>query len=193
MMARFAYASCTPFSNKVALSQTHEERSGLLFRASAQEVPPDALLTQIVSLLNLGNPLVVLYADKKRCQRRTALLHHSDTQTTLEGFMLAGDISAQSWIIPLLQNALPAQDYGRALLLPGAKLPVPVVSLGQQVCALFNVTDVSIEAHLNKHHGSPDERMNSHQLVLKCGTNFDSCVPRLPRMLRQQTAMRSSQ
>jgi assimilatory nitrate reductase catalytic subunit len=98
--------------------------------------------------------------------------------------MLAGDTSAQSWIKTLLQDELPAQAYGRALLVPGAKPPIAVVSRGHQVCACFNVTDSAIEAQLGRCSGSAKERLASLQTSLKCGTNCGSCVPQLQRMVR---------
>jgi assimilatory nitrate reductase catalytic subunit len=188
LMTRFAYASCVPFTNNAPLDAPAQERSGLLFRASALEAPPDELLAQIESLLNLDSPYVVRYADKKRDQRRAALLQRSASTTTLEGFLLAGDTSAQSWITTLLQDELPAQAYGRTLLLPGAQPPVQVVSRGKQVCACFNVTDVAIEAQLNQYQGSSQERLASLQSALKCGTNCGSCVPQLQRMVRATLA-----
>jgi assimilatory nitrate reductase catalytic subunit len=177
-----------PFSNNAPPEAPAQERSGLLFRASALEAPDDALLALIESLLNLDSTYVVRYADKKRGQRRAALLQRGDTDTTLEGFLLAGDISAQSWITTLLQDELPAQAYGRALLLPGAQPPVQMVSRGQQVCACFNVTDVAIEAQLSHCQGSSQERLASLQSALKCGTHCGSCVPQLQRMVRATLA-----
>ena len=132
---------------------------------------------------------MIRYADKKRGQRRAALLQRHENQTTLEGVMLAGDTSAQAWITTLLKDALPAQAYGRALLLPGAKPPVPVVSRGQPVCACFNVTDSAIATHLSQCQGSDAERLRSLQATLKCGTNCGSCVPQLQRMVKASTAL----
>ncbi len=188
LMARFDFASCVPFSNNVPLSAAQEERHGLLFRASHSETAPDELLAKIEALLNLDNPFVLRYADKKRGQRRAALLQRGDTQTTLEGFLLAGDTSAQDWITTLLKDELPAQAYGRALLLPGAKPPVAVVSRGHAVCACFNVTDVAIAEHLKQCPGNAKERLASLQTALKCGTNCGSCVPQLQRMVKAQLA-----
>ena len=195
LMAQFSYASCVPFSSAqpLAASTAAEqvpERTGLLFRASHAEAPPAELLAQIEALLNLDNPFVLRYADKKRSQHRAALLHRSEVNTTLEGFLLAGDTSAQSWITTLLQDELPAQDYGRALLLPGAKPPVQVVSRGKPVCACFNVTDVAIDAHLSQCEGSAPEQLAALQGALKCGTNCGSCVPQLQRMVKVTMAGR---
>ncbi len=189
LMLQFDYASCVPFSNNTGLDAAGKERSGLLFRASRAVAPADALLAQIESLLNLDSPYVLRYVDKKRGQRRAALLQHEDTHTTLDAFMLAGDTSAQSWITTLLQDELPAHAYGRALLVPGAKPPVQVVPRGTQVCACFNVSDVAIEAQLRGTEGSAQQRLNALQSALKCGTNCGSCVPQLQRMVRTGTKM----
>jgi assimilatory nitrate reductase catalytic subunit len=83
---------------------------------------------------------------------------------------------------------LPAHSYGRALLIPGAVPPVPVVSRGQQVCACFNVTDVAITEHLALAGTDPVQRLASLQTSLKCGTNCGSCLPQLQRMVRGTAA-----
>jgi assimilatory nitrate reductase catalytic subunit len=184
LMARFPFASCTPFANSVPVDGTAQERSGVLFRAAAHEAPPAELLQQIETALNLAGAHIVRYEDKKRGQRRAVHLVRGPVNITLEGFMLAGDTSAQSWITTLLQDELPAQAYSRTLLLPGSKPPVQVVSRGKQICACFNVTDVAIDAHLNQCSGSPDQRLASLQGALKCGTNCGSCVPELKKLVR---------
>ena len=106
---------------------------------------------------------------------------------------LAGDTSAQAWIKTLLQDELPAQTYGRLLLLPGAKPPVAVQSRGKPVCTCFNVSDMAIDEHLSLlaaggggagHLGTDEERLASLQGTLKCGTNCGSCVPELKRRVR---------
>jgi len=184
LMGRFAFASCTLFSNNQPLEDASTERSGLLFRASSLEAPTDEVLQQIETILNLTGPTVLRYADPKRGQRRAMHLLHGTTESTLDGFLLAGDTRAESWIKTLLQDELPARAYGRALLLPGAKAPLAVVSRGKQVCACFNVTDSAIETHLGNSAGSTRERFDSLQAALKCGTNCGSCVPQLQRMVR---------
>ncbi|MDD2882080.1 MAG: molybdopterin-dependent oxidoreductase [Rhodoferax sp.] len=178
LMAQFDFATCVPFSNG-------GERSGLLFRAACHVAPEASVLVQVEALMHLQGPDVLRYSDPKRGQRRAARLLETDSQTSLDGFLLAGDTSAQSWITTLLKEALPAHSYGRALLVPGATPPVPVVSRGQQVCACFNVTDVAVAEHLRACNGAPDAWLASLQSSLKCGTNCGSCVPQLQRMVRQ--------
>ncbi|WP_296491354.1 nitrate reductase [Rhodoferax sp.] len=181
LMAQFDFATCVPFSSTTASAQG--ERSGLLFRAARHAAPEPALLAQIERLLQIQGPEVLRYSDARRGQRRAARLIETDTQTELESFLLAGDISAQSWISTLLKESLPAHSYGRALLIPGATPPVSVVSRGQQVCACFNVTDLAIAKHLAQSTAAPAQRLTALQTSLKCGTNCGSCLPQLHRML----------
>jgi assimilatory nitrate reductase catalytic subunit len=164
-----------------------DSRTGVLFRAAAHTPAADSLLQHIETLLQLNGADVLRYADKNRGQRRTMRLQRNTVNATLEGFLLAGDTSAQKWITALLQDEQPAQNYGRALLAPGSKPPVPVVSQGKAVCACFNVTDVAITSHLAQCHGSPTARLAGLQGALKCGTNCGSCIPQLQRMVRACT------
>ncbi len=181
LMGQFAFASCTPFGR---------ERSGLLFRAAAYETPDDMVLDRIETLLGMGGAQVLRYADKKRGQRRAVqlvpLAGAADTkaETRLNAFLLAGDTNAQSWIKTLLQDELPAQTYGRMLLVPSAKAPVAVQSRGKQVCTCFNVTDADITAQLGQCKGNEDQRLAQLQGALKCGTNCGSCLPEVKRMVR---------
>ncbi len=182
LMPQFAFASCTPFGR---------ERSGLLFRAAAYDAPPDSVLTAIEGLLGLGGNDVLRYADKKHGQRRAVQLTHTNNSDNTKGearlnaFVLAGDTSAQSWIKTLLQDELPAQAYGRMLLVPGAKPPMALQARGKQICACFNVTAVAISAQLIQCKGNEDQRLVQLQTALECGTNCGSCLPEVKRMVRQ--------
>jgi assimilatory nitrate reductase catalytic subunit len=177
LMSAFAFASCVPFGR---------DRSGVLFRAAAYEAPPDALLVQIEGLLGLGGAEVLHYADKRRGQRRTMRLASVGDQTRLEGFVLGGDTSAEVWIKPLLQDELPAQAYGRLLLVPGARAPVAVQAKGRQVCTCFNVAEPEILSTLSTGQGTADQQLAQLQDTLKCGTNCGSCIPELKRLVRAQ-------
>ncbi|MEY4562394.1 MAG: hypothetical protein RLZZ618_1671 [Pseudomonadota bacterium] len=177
LMAAFPFATCVPFGR---------ERSGLLFRAAAHETAPDELLVRIENLLGLGGQEVLHYADKRRGQRRSMRLTSKDGHTQLEGFLLAGDISAEAWIKPLLQDELPADAYGRMLLIPGRKPPVAVKARGRQVCTCFNVTEPDILETLSVCSGTADEQLAQLQGVRKCGTNCGSCIPELKRMVVAQ-------
>lgn len=177
LMSAFAFATCVPFGR---------ERTGVLFRAAAFEAAPDELLQKIEGILGLGGAEVLHYADKRRGQRRSMRLATVGDRVQLEGFVLGGDISAEVWVKPLLQDELPAQAYGRLLLIPGVKAPVAVQSRGRQVCTCFNVAEPEILSQLQSGAGSADDRLAQLQGALKCGTNCGSCIPELKRLVRAQ-------
>jgi assimilatory nitrate reductase catalytic subunit len=112
----------------------------------------------------------------------------SDGQSLLEAFVLAGDISAEAWVRPLLQDGLPAQAYGRLLLLPGAKAPVAVSARGRQVCSCVDVSETQIGDALAACSGSAEARFTQLQERLKCGTECGSCVPEVKRLVRARLA-----
>ena len=138
----------------------------------------------------MNGSCILRYADSKKGQRRTIRLARSNEEAALTGVLLAGDTSAQAWISTLLRDELPAQAYGRLLLLPGAKPPVAIQSRGKVVCSCLNVTDTAIDDHLVQlvqdasAPGSDDARLALLQNALECGTSCGSCVPELKRRLR---------
>jgi len=176
LMPQLAFATCVPFGR---------ERTGVLFRAAHAQSPGEGLLCQVEAALGLDGEDILRYADVKRGQRRAVNLVQDGGQKQLEGFMLAGDTSAQSWITTLLKDGLPAQQFGQALLAPGATPPVPVVAAGHQVCTCFNVTDVAIQDFLSTCDAAPSDRLTALQGTLQCGTNCGSCIPQLQRLVRQ--------
>ena len=184
LMAQFPFASCVPFSNHTPLDGPGRERTGVLLRAASHEAPSDALVAHIESLLGMAGSDTLRYADKKRGQRRAARLVRQGDNTRLEGIVLAGDTRAEGWLKTLLQDELPAQTYGRLLLVPGAKAPVAVQSRGKPVCTCLNVTDAAIAATLAQCHGTDGDRLAQLQDQLRCGTNCGSCLPELKRMVR---------
>jgi assimilatory nitrate reductase catalytic subunit len=112
-------------------------------------------------------------------------MHREGQDSLLDGFLLAGDTCAQHWISGLLQDELPAQRYGRAMLLAVSEPPVPVASKGKVVCSCFDVRDVAIQAQVKDCKGTDVQRLAAVQGALRCGTNCGSCVPELQRMVRE--------
>ena len=190
LMTAFPFTSCVPFSDNTPLADAGRQRTGVLFRAAGHEAPPTALLLELERILGLDGNYSLRYADKKKGQHRTVRLARHADQAELTGFVLAGDTSAQAWISTLLKDQLPAQAYGRLLLLPGAKPPVAVQSRGTLVCSCFDVTDMAIDAQLQAASQSGDslrtdeERLAALQASLKCGSNCGSCLPELKRRVR---------
>jgi assimilatory nitrate reductase catalytic subunit len=175
LMQRFPFAACVPFGR---------ERTGLLFRAAAHEAPDPSLIGQIEALLGMDTGDTLRYADRRLQQQRAVRLRSTDEGRKLEGFLLAGDTSAEAWLKTLLQDELPADAYGRLLLMPGAKAPVAVKARSPQVCTCFNVSEAAIQQQLKNSDGDDDQRLTALQQVLKCGTNCGSCIPELRRMVR---------
>jgi assimilatory nitrate reductase catalytic subunit len=186
LMRLFPFASCVPFGDGAEVKGI--AKTGLLFRAAGHEAPTEEVLKQIEILLGLstsvGESQVLRYADKKKGQHRTIKLTGNREHAELEAFLLAGDTRSEAWVKTLLQDSLPAQSYGRMLLVPGSKAPIAVQSRGKAVCTCFNVTDAAITEQLAKSFGSDERRFAELQTALKCGTNCGSCVPELKRMVR---------
>jgi assimilatory nitrate reductase catalytic subunit len=101
----------------------------------------------------------------------------------LEGFVIAGDTSAEKWLNTLLQTQASTATYGRRLLMTGAKPPVALVEAGTTVCACVGVRDLAISSHLRNCAGDEASRLISLQNTLGCGTQCGSCVPQLKRMI----------
>jgi assimilatory nitrate reductase catalytic subunit len=177
LMAGFAFAACVPFGR---------DRSGVLFRAAANDPAPAELVQRVESILGLAESDALHYADPRRGQRRSMRLARSGTQTRLDGFLLAGDIRAEAWIKALLIDGLPAQSYGRLLLAPGAKPPVAVQPRGRQVCSCLDIGQAQIDETLARCEGPPDDMLAQLQSRLKCGTQCGSCIPELKRLVRSR-------
>jgi assimilatory nitrate reductase catalytic subunit len=180
LMGEFGYALVLPFGREPHLQQF----GGLLWRAAAPAAVSEELILRIEALLGLDQRHALHYVDRKRGQHRSILLEHEGDNRILRGVLLAGDTRAEAWIKALLQDELPAQAYGRALLAGSATPPVAVENRGKQVCTCFNVTEPQINATLATCQGSTDERLAQLQGALKCGTNCGSCLPVLRGMVK---------
>ncbi len=175
LMPRFEFAACVPFGR---------ERTGVLLRAAANEAPDDATLTQIETLLGMDSADTLRYVDRRLGQRRAARLQGTGASTRLVAVLLAGDTRAECWIKPLLQDDLPAEAYGRRLLMPGATAPVALPASSPQVCTCFNVSEDAIRSALSTCEGDAGQRLAALQQRLACGTNCGSCLPEVQRLVR---------
>ena len=182
LMREFSVALCVPFAGDAAPGASAPQ--GLLLRAASDQPIAQEVVLQMEAILQLQSYDVLRYVDPKRGQRRSVRMQHTAGDLVLQGFLLQGDIRAQAWIGPLLQDAQPAQRYGRALLLPGSAPPIPVASKGKVVCTCMNVRDSAIQAQLAQCSGPEAGRLEQLKLALQCGTQCGSCVPELQRMVR---------
>jgi assimilatory nitrate reductase catalytic subunit len=183
LMPVFSYASCLPFGRE----PNDRGVLGVLFRAASYEAPGEEILAKIEGLLGLSGAEVLRYADRRKGQRRAMRLApcgNGSPEARLDAFVLAGDTSAEGWIKALLQDELPAQAYGRALLAPGARPPAALAPRSRQVCTCLNVTESEILTTLEQCRGSAEERLARLQAERRCGTQCGSCVPELRRLVR---------
>ena len=177
LLADFSFALCVPFGHV---------RHGVLFRAASDVAPAPALLQAIEGIFGLGAERreVLRYDDRRRTHHRAMRLQHQGSQATLEAFLLAGDTNAEAWVKALLQQQLPAQDFGRQLLNPRAQAPVNLAPAGKQVCTCLNVGEPAILAVLQHSSGNAAQRLAALQGQLKCGTQCGSCVTELKRLVQ---------
>jgi assimilatory nitrate reductase catalytic subunit len=183
LLAALPYAMCVPFGREP------EAQVGLCLRAASATAPDAALLARLAALLGLDGADVLRYADARGGQSRAIRVAPDGAGARrVEAFLLAGDVLAAGWIGELLQQRLPADGYGRALLAGSAKPPTAVPARGTQVCTCFEVTAPQIEAVLARCDGTPAAQLMQLQTALKCGTNCGSCLPQLRQRVAQQMA-----
>nr|WP_145552573.1 nitrate reductase [Variovorax boronicumulans] len=180
-----AFVSCVPFG----ATGNGTGHTGVLLRAADHAAPDSDLLAQIEQVLGLSGLDTLRYADPRRGQRRAVRLQRDGAAAHVVGVLLAGDTRAEAWLRALLQDRLPAQDFGRQLLSFQAKAPAGVQSRGKIVCSCFGVSESAIRDRLGQCRGSGEQRLAALQGALQCGTNCGSCVPELKRMVRATAAL----
>ena len=172
----FGYAVCLPFGREPG------GRVGLLFRAAAASAQP-AALPALLEALRLDSDPALRYVDTRAAQHRALRLHDDGT---LLAFLLAGDASAQGWVLDLLQQGQPAAAFGRALLAASRKPPHVVAPRSQQICACHDVSVDRINGVLAECEGDEASRLQQLQTRLRCGTECGSCLPALKTLVRRQ-------
>jgi assimilatory nitrate reductase catalytic subunit len=187
LMSAFAFSACVPFGR-----EPHEHgQVGLLFRAASTAPASAEVLSLVEAQMGITGMDVMRYDDKHRGQHRAMRMDRQPDGLRLAAFMLAGDVSAEAWIRPLLQDELLADAYGRALLSPGAEPPVAVAAKGKQICTCFNVSEPAIIEVLATCQGDTNSRLAALQGQLKCGTNCGSCIPALRQLVKRHPAAAS--
>jgi assimilatory nitrate reductase catalytic subunit len=183
-MGQFAFSSCVPFGR-----EPHAEgKVGVLLRAAHAEPVSDDLVKQITEYMGVTGVDLMRYQDKAKGQRRLMRMERYADGLRLAAFIMTGDIRAEAWIRPLLQDELLADTFGRALLTPGEVPPVAVESKGAQVCTCFNVSEPQIVTMLRTCSGDTSMRLTQLQGSLKCGTNCGSCIPSLRKLVKETPA-----
>jgi assimilatory nitrate reductase catalytic subunit len=176
LFPRFAFASCVPFGREP------EGGFGLRFRAALPAAADADLVAEVEAALGLAGTPVLRYADARSGQRRVMALQ---ADGALRAFLLAGDIAADHWVLPLLQQGQPAAAFGRALLAASRQPPQPVAAASRQVCACHDVSEARIVDALGRCAGSAGERLQALQQGLRCGTECGSCLPAVKALVQR--------
>ncbi|MBH1987884.1 MAG: (2Fe-2S)-binding protein, partial [Burkholderiales bacterium] len=190
-MGAFAFTSCVPFGRETEGGG----EVGLMLRAASPHAPEPGVVAQIQALFGVDGADVMRYDDPSTGQHRAVRVEHQQREDApaeaaslrVQAFVLAGDTAAEAWLRPLLQDKLPADAFGRALLSPGAQPPVATEARGKQVCTCFNVSETAIVEVLKRCEGGVNERLGQLQSELKCGTNCGSCLPALRKLAQAAT------
>ena len=169
------------FAYGVPFGREPDDRVGLRFRAALPAAAELALITRLEAALGLSDAQALRYVDAHNGQHRTVVLA---ADGTLHGYLLAGDIAADAWVLPLLQQRQPAAAMGRALLAARRQAPVPTAAPSRQVCACHDVSEARIQAALATSSGDATTRLQSLQLGLRCGTECGSCLPALHTLVQ---------
>jgi assimilatory nitrate reductase catalytic subunit len=192
-LAGFAYAVCVPFGREEAEVEPDNSgisgngngnggRVGVLFRAAAAQAQSQHLAA-IEAALQLAGNTALRYVDARNGQHRALRLNDDGS---LQAFLLAGDASAQAWVLDLLQQAQPAAAFGRALLAASKFPPAPVAPKSKQVCACHDVSEISIAGLLQHGEGDAQQLLAQVQKQLRCGTECGSCLPAVKALVQQQ-------
>ena len=172
--------------------QEPDGRVGVVLRAAAVAPLDAARLQAVEALLGLEGSNVLRYADPRRGQHRAMRLaanvdaaQGDAAQAPLQAFLLAGDVRARQWVLPLWRDEQPARALGTRLLAASAQPPAAFQLRGAQVCNCFDVGEAQIRATLATLQGPAEQRLAQLQQRLHCGTNCGSCLPALRGMLGQ--------
>jgi len=197
LLGAWSFASCVLFAQSTpgadSVPAGGSQTTGLLFHAAHTQATPPELLAQLEDLLALGGSEVLRYTDPQRGQRRALRFApvgpNGFATAPLQAFLLAGDSSAHAWMAPLLQDRLPAAPHRLAMLRPGATAPSAAArtpGADPLVCTCVGVKQSAITSHLQScQSAAPDQRLQSLQAALQCGTQCGSCLPQLRRMVRE--------
>ena len=177
----FAFASCVPFGR--------ERDAASLFRAAHADAPSTPTLVARSTRCSASTTAARRRAALRRRAPRPAPDHApvaaAARRRGSKRLLLAGDIAAEAWLRPLLQDELPAAAYARARsCAAGATAPRAVAARGRQVCSCFDVSETAIAAALAGVDGAPAERRCARcRRSCSAARNCGSCLPELRRIV----------
>ena len=176
----FSFASCTLFGRG--------EQAGIVFRGAHTESIAAHRLQELILSLQIDTHDSLRYEDKARSASRLIRLQQNEAKRTMRGYALTGDISAESWLNPLLQQQTHVTRSAELLqrYAPTAQTTSVPSNI---VCSCLNVSRQQIESELSdtaqlQAQLPMMEKFKLLQNKLRCGTNCGSCVPEVKQLIR---------
>ena len=200
LFGSFDFVSCVPFGQEAMDFQSAapqldapDELKGILFRAACHQAPEaqsaeNEAIASLIQCLGLNNKQTLAYQDQRRQQQRAVrLLDAQKPALGLQGFLMAGDIRSEAWMLPLLQNKTSVQGWGKRLLMPVSNPPAPVTAVSKIICSCVGVQEQAIKNCLRSLDGQIADPMAALQSQLRCGTQCGSCLPEIRGLLASHT------
>lgn len=177
----FSYASCTLFGR--------DDQTGLVFRGAHTESVASDVLDDIMKIMHIDSVDSLRYQDKARAAARHIRLRQDQHGHHIRAYALVGDIGAESFLSPLLQQKSTISNSA-SLLHRQAITPAGRSASSKLVCSCMNVSLERIQTAISDHTRqsnliSTAEHVKQLQKSLACGTSCGSCLPEIRRLVQQ--------
>jgi assimilatory nitrate reductase catalytic subunit len=169
-----------------------QRRGGVLLQAAHAQALPAEVVQAVADALDLAGPAALHYRDARLGVRRSLKLATEATadvpslapERRLEALLLAGDVRAAAWMLPLLTSAKSLPLSGAQwLAAPAAGPAAAQAARTTQVCNCLDVSEDRILAWLGRNDGPAPTRLAGLQQALGCGTQCGSCLPEVRRLV----------
>lgn len=186
-----SYASATLFGRDGIQSKTGQAQTGLSLSLANTEPFSTALIDRIQEIFashsNRVDQSQLTYHDTRKSCQRHIYIEHLEREKYISGFLLIGsekDVAANVWLRNYLESQTDISSLGRRILIPGKTPPTAITAPGRVICNCLNVSELSIQKHLNLHSGLTQQTaLHSLQESLSCGTNCGSCLPEIKAII----------
>lgn len=126
------------------------------------------------------SPQILAFNDARRGIAKRALIE----EDRLAGALLCKETRATDWLLDLIVRGGSTAELRKWLFAPLATPPAAGPARGRIVCNCFDVSENEIRADL-----AAGLDLAALQANRKCGTNCDSCLPELRRMVTELPAL----
>lgn len=175
-------ASCVPVPGTVA------GQTGWQLEAAFAATPDDAWVRRLTEVLDLLRPGALRYADGRLGHQRSLRLQGEGAEARLQAWMRLSASEDGAWLDAWWREGRAVAPLGRQLLAP--HLATSPQADSPVVCQCLGVREAQIQQRLRQCQDlRPDERLQTVQGALKCGTQCGSCLPQLRRLSRSSLEM----